>query len=229
MTTATAAVSVVIPAHDAARFVEAAIRSTLDQTVPPARVIVVDDGSTDATADVADAVDPRVTVIRREWQGVGRSRNVGIDAVDTDLLAFCDADDLWLPHKLERQLAALDRDRRLDAVFCLLDEFLDGVEPGESGVRAPLTGEPASLASCALLRRSVIDRVGRFADVQVGDWVGWWARARALEVTEHVVPEVLVRRRIHGGNNSLVRGTGGQAFLDIAREHLRQRRALGQT
>jgi glycosyltransferase involved in cell wall biosynthesis len=224
-----AAVSVVIPARDAARFVEAAIRSTLDQTVPPERVIVVDDGSTDGTADVADGVDPRVTVIRREWQGVGRARNVGLDAADSGLVAFCDADDLWLPHKLERQLAALDRDPRLDAVFCLLDEFLDGVEPGERGVRAPRTGEAASLATCALLRRSVIERVGRFAEVQVGDWVDWWARARALEVTEYVVPEILVRRRIHGGNNSLVRGAGGRTFLDIARRHLEQRRALGQT
>jgi glycosyltransferase involved in cell wall biosynthesis len=225
----TGRVSVIIPAHDAARFIEAAVRSTLDQSVPPARVIVVDDGSTDGTADLAEAVDPRVTVIRREWHGVGPTRNAGVEAAETELVAFCDADDLWLPHKLERQLAALDREPDLDAVFCLIDEFLDGVEPGAGGVRPPRTGAAASLATCALLRAPVIDRVGHFPEVQVGDWVGWWARARALGVTEHVVPEVLVRRRIHGGNNSLTSSKGGQTFLDIARRHLEQRRALGQT
>ena len=190
-------------------------------------MIVVDDGSSDGTADVAAAVDTRVTVIRREWQGVGATRNAGIELADREFVAFLDADDLWLPEKLERQLAAFDRDPGLDAVFCLLDEFLDGVEPGESGVRAPRTGEAAALATCALLRRTVVDRIGPFATMPVGDWVEWWARARALGVTEHVVPEVLARRRIHGRNNSFVRSTGGPSFLDIAREHLRQRRALG--
>ncbi len=220
-------VAVVIPAHDASRFIEPAIRSALEQTAPPARVIVVDDGSSDDTADVAAAVGAQVTVLRREWQGAGATRNAGIDLVDNEFVAFLDADDLWLPQKLERQLALLDDEPGVDAVFCLLDEFLDGVEPGESGVRAPRSGEPAALATCALLRRGTVDRIGPFATVRVGDWVEWWARARALGVREYVLPEVLARRRIHGRNNSLARSAGGATFLDIAREHLRQRRELG--
>ncbi len=218
------AVSVVMPALDAERFVEEAIRSALGQTVPPAAIIVVDDGSTDATADIAASVDPRVTVLRRAHEGIGPSRNAGLALAETTMIAFLDADDVWLPNKLERQHAAFVADPTLEAVFCLVDEFLDGVDPESDGVRPPRTGQSASLSSGALLRRGLLDRLGPFADNAI-DWVRWWARARALGVREHVVPEVLLRRRIHGGNNSLVRGDHGRTFLDIARSHLQDLRA----
>lgn len=220
-------ISVVIPARDAAPFVEQAIRSVLDQTRPPEIVVVVDDGSIDATADIAESLDPRVTVLRRSHEGIGPSRNAGLAATDTELLAFLDADDLWLPDKLERQCTELGRNPQLDAVFCLVDEFLDGVDGSDPRVRLPRTQQAAALSSCALVRRSVVDRVGPFAESAIGDWVQWWARARALGVREYIVPEVLVRRRIHGNNNSILRKDDGSTFLDIARQHLRDRRAQG--
>ncbi|HXY92514.1 MAG TPA: glycosyltransferase family A protein [Acidimicrobiia bacterium] len=222
----TGRVSVVITARDAEEFVEEAIRSALEQTQAPDRVVVVDDGSCDATAEVAGSLDDRVVVLRRSHEGIGPSRNAGLAATATELVAFLDADDVWLPEKLERQTAELDRDPGLDAVFCLIDEFLDPVDGG-GGLRAPRTRQAASLSSNALLRRRVLDLVGPFEAGAIGDWARWWARARALGVREHIVPEVLVRRRIHGRNNSLVRNDDGSTFLAIAREHLHQRRAHG--
>jgi glycosyltransferase involved in cell wall biosynthesis len=219
-------VSVVIPAFDAERFVEEAIRSALDQTTPPDEIIVVDDGSADETAAIADSIDERVTVLRGEHRGQGPSRNAGIAVANGDFIAFLDADDVWLPRKLERQRAAFAADRDLDAVFCLGDEFLDGVDPESGGVRAPRTAYAASLPSSALLRRELVDRVGAFASVQVRDWIQWWGRARSLGVREYLVPEVLVRRRIHGNNNSLVRRGEGQTLVEIARTHLQDLRAL---
>jgi glycosyltransferase involved in cell wall biosynthesis len=222
-------VSVVIAAFDAERFVEEAIRSALDQTTPPDEVIVVDDGSADATAAIAESIDERVTVLRCEHRGPGPSRNVGIAVASRDLIAFLDADDLWLPRKLERQLAAFAADPGRDAVFCLVDEFVDGVDPVSGDVRAPRTGYAATLPSSALLRRELVDRVGAFAHVPVRDWIQWWARARSLGVHEHVVPEVLLRRRIHGRNNSLVHRGDGRTFLQIARTHLQDLRASQTT
>ena len=218
-------VSVVIAAFDAECFVEEAIRSALDQTTPPDEIIVVDDGSADATAAVAESIDPRVTVLRCKHRGQGASRNAGIAVANGDFIAFLDADDLWLPRKLERQLAAFTADPGRDAVFCLVDEFVDGVDAVSGGIRAPRTGYAATLPSSALLRRELAARVGAFPRVQVRDWIQWWAHARSLGVREHVVPEVLYRRRIHGSNNSLVHRGDGRTFLEIARTHLQDLRA----
>lgn len=218
-------VGVVIAALDAERFIEEAIRSALQQTRPPDRIVVVDDGSTDSTAAIAGSFGAPVVVLRRGHAGLGPSRNAGLAMVDTDLVALLDADDLWLSNKLELQVAALVDDPACEAAFCLVDEFLDGVEPGPGKVREPRLAQPVPLASSALFRRSLIELVGPFHDAPVGDWVRWWARARALGITHHVVPEVLARRRIHGANNSLRHGaSGGEVFLDIARDHLRELR-----
>jgi len=222
-----APVTVVMAARDAEQFIEEALRSALDQTLPPARIVVVDDGSRDATAERAGALDPRVTVLRRAHAGAGPSRNAGIAAADTELIAFLDADDLWRPRKLELQCTALAAHPHLDAVFCLMDEFLDAGADGV-GTRTPRTGVAVPLSGATLVRRALVERLGPFEDDTVGDWVRWWARARALEVEEYFVPEVLFLRRIHGSNNSAVHGdANGETLLGIARAHLRQRRASG--
>ena len=215
------AVSVIMPARNAARFVEQALLSALEQTVAPETIIVVDDGSDDGTAAIAGGLNERVVVHRQSHQGIGPSRDVGLALSRTDLIAFLDADDVWLPTKLERQLAVLSSCSEADAVFCLFDEFLDGVDPMIDGIRPPRTRQAVPLVSGALLRRSVVDRVGPFSGDPVGDWLRWWGRARVLGIAEHIVPEVLWRRRIHDLNNSRVRADGGHTFLDIVRAHRR--------
>ena len=120
-------VSVVIPAYNAANFVGAAIDSVLAQTHADLAVLVVDDGSTDATADVIErhARDPRVTLVRHERnRGLSAARNTGMRAARGGYLAFLDADDCWLPNHLEVAVGALVRHPELDAVF-LESEVVD--------------------------------------------------------------------------------------------------------
>ena len=220
-------VSVVMPAWNAERFIEEALRSILDQTVPPAAIVVVDDGSTDATARLAAGIDRSVTVLRRDHAGVGASRTAGVAATSSEFVAFLDADDVWMPAKLERQLAVFDCDPATDAVFCHIEEFRDPAGVALAGVRPPRPTAAGTLTSAALLRRDLFERVGAFDTTPVGEWVGWWARARALGVREHVVPEVLVRRRLHANNNSHLRHDDGKTFLAIARAHHRTLRDRG--
>lgn len=100
--------SVVIPAFNAATTVRSAVGSALRQTVPVLEVIVVDDGSADATAQVVSAIeDPRVALITQANGGPAAARNAGIAAARGEWVAFLDADDLWLPGYVEAALAAL--------------------------------------------------------------------------------------------------------------------------
>ena len=105
-------VSVVIPAYNCETFVEASVRSAMAQSVRDIEILVVDDGSTDGTAAVVEALcreDERVNLIRPgENRGVAEARNLGVRSARADWVAFLDSDDLWMPEKLEKQLSLRD-------------------------------------------------------------------------------------------------------------------------
>jgi glycosyltransferase involved in cell wall biosynthesis len=98
-------ISVIIPAYNAAAYIERALRSVLSQTRAADEVIVVDDGSSDNTADILKKYQNQIISIRQPNAGVSAARNTGIRAATGDWIAFLDADDEWLPEKLELQCA----------------------------------------------------------------------------------------------------------------------------
>lgn len=103
-------VSVLMPAYNAARYLAPAIRSVLTQTLRELELIVVDDGSQDDTATIAEtfaAQDPRVRVLRLDHRGIANV-NVGVEAARSDLIGRTDADDICLPTRFEKQLAYMD-------------------------------------------------------------------------------------------------------------------------
>lgn len=116
-------ISVIIPAFNAALYLGEAIESVLDQSTPADEIIVVDDGSDDDTAGVADKFS-RVHVIRQPNQGCAVARNTGIAASSGEWLAFLDADDLWLPEKLSLQADYLKNNPSCPAVFGVVHCFI---------------------------------------------------------------------------------------------------------
>lgn len=166
-------VTVVIPAYNAAGVVATAVRSALDQTLASIDVIVVDDGSRDATAAVAEAAgegDPRLKVVRQENGGVSAARNRGAREGHGRAIAILDADDLWHPQKLERQLAVMDRNgSRTGLVYCRFREVDEAGRVLRSPILDTHTGDvyaPLVLfnfiggGSGALIRREAFDAVG---------------------------------------------------------------------
>lgn len=103
-------VSVVIPVLNHADFLGEAIDSALEQSEPPGEMVVVDDGSTDGSGDLAAAFGSAVRVIRQETGGISAARNIGVGATSRPLLAFLDADDRWTRDKLRLQLDLLTDD-----------------------------------------------------------------------------------------------------------------------
>lgn len=104
-------VSIVIPTYNRAETVRTAIDSVLEQDYQPMEVIVVDDGSTDDTTDVLVGYGDQIRLIKQANRGVSAARNLGVAAANGEYIAFLDSDDIWLPGKLTKQMAAFEDNR----------------------------------------------------------------------------------------------------------------------
>jgi glycosyltransferase involved in cell wall biosynthesis len=204
-------VSVVIPAFNAAETVAATIESALAQTREPLEVLVVDDGSTDATAEIAERFGPPVVCIRTPNSGVSRARNAGIERAAGDYVAFLDADDLWRPEKLERQLDALASQEGAEVSTTArirVDADLNEIErTGVSAFDDPC--ETLLLESMALgpvssivARRQLLREIGGF-DARFSQSADWDLMLRlSLRTGIAAVDEPLVLYRTTPGNMS---------------------------
>lgn len=173
-------VSVVVPAYNAETTLAAALRSVLRQSAPPREILVVDDGSSDGTADVAMRFSPQVRLIQQRNGGPGAARNTGIRAARGAWIGLLDADDTWLPSKLERQLA-LDEDGRIGVIACLSDKPRQACPP-EIGFDQ-LWASNLLVNSTVLLRRAAWEQVGAYDEaralISVEDYNLWLRIAAA--------------------------------------------------
>lgn len=225
-------VSCIIPVHNGAPFIAEAIRSILGQQGAELELIVVDDGSTDGSGDIAGTF-PGVTVSHQPQGGVAAARNRGLALATGDFIAFLDADDLWLPGKLAAQLAAIEQAPEADYAVSNVRHVKtgpDGRLPPDDGAS---TGEErlGVLMQCMLARRSAFERVGPL-DTRTTTRADqdWFLRASEAGLRQVVVDEVLTIRRIHGGNISLRHDRNvHDDFLAIAKRALDRKRQAGLT
>jgi glycosyltransferase involved in cell wall biosynthesis len=207
-------VSTVIPAFNAKRFIVRALESALAQGVPDSEVIVVDDGSTDGTRALVEGYRHRGVrlVCHSQRTGAAGARNSGILAARGEYVAFLDADDEWLPGKLERQLGVITREPAMPFVSCranLVNEFgrdtgdiYRGAKPAEGprGWRT-LLAYPCVATPSVLARRTALNAAGGFNRwMPVGEDQDMWIRLALTGPIGHI-PESLVR--VHSTPNSL--------------------------
>lgn len=207
-------VSVIMAAYNAERFIARAIASVLKQTYARWELIVVDDGSTDGTAEVVRGFsNEHIQYLRTANRGPSAARNAGIDAARGEIVAFLDADDLWFPEKLAAQVSAMEADPGAGLCYTrvrTIDEAGRAIAtPRHSRAALPegdcldrVLVRNLTVTSSVILRRAALDRAGRFDENLLGpeDWDLW--RRVAVHYRFLRVPRILAAYRMTGGTVS---------------------------
>jgi glycosyltransferase involved in cell wall biosynthesis len=218
-------VSVIVPVYNGERYLGAALTSALGQTYVSLEVIVVDDGSTDGTGDVARRYPVRY--VRQVNQGTGAARNTGLAAARGDFIGHLDADDLWEPDKTRLQVAALAADPGLDAVSGHVVEFHSPDLPDEARrrLRPPRSSVPGHVHQAMTIRREAHARVGQFeTHWTIGQDMSWFMRAREIGFRFSVLPDIVLRRRLHAASKGVTLAEHAHQRLLIVKAALDRRR-----
>jgi len=219
-------VSVIIPVYNGDRYLGEAIESIIAQEHRPLEIIVVDDGSTDDTARVAEGFN-QVRLIRQDHRGVGGARNNGVTEATGDSIAFLDADDIWADGKLAAQLAAFATDPGLDVAYAMVEEFVSPELDPESAARLEARPglHPAPLPSTMIITRDALNRVGRFHEVaDAGAALDWQLRVTDAGLKMTTVESAVVRRRVHDRNSGrLTRSQQQTEYLRAIRAAITRR------
>lgn len=218
-----ALVSVLLPVLNGERFLAAALDSVFRQDYRPLEVVVVDDGSTDGTANLVAEFGDRVRYAYQKSAGPSVARNAALQLAHGSVIAFLDADDIWLPQKLSRHMELLLLEPHLMFTVSLLRHFL---EPGcelPAGLNPRLLDEdvPAWLPSTLVARREVFDVVGVFdPTLRMAEDMDWFSRAKDRGVASAILPELLVMKRVHDRNLSNNTGPNVPAVLRVIRDSI---------
>ena len=204
-------VSVIIPNYNYAKYIAKAIESVMSQTYKNLEIIVIDDGSKDDSLEVLANFGDKIRVVSQKNEGVSRARNHGAEISDGEYLAFLDADDAWLPEKLEKQFEKFAEDGQIGLVHCSMTlinsedqpigEMCDGQEGwvAEELLRFERTVVSGS-GSSSLIKREIFMEVGGF-DYRLSTSADWDLCYRVADRYKFgFVKETLVLYRIHNSN-----------------------------
>jgi glycosyltransferase involved in cell wall biosynthesis len=220
--------SVIVPCYNAAAYLTDAIESILDQDLQADEIIVIDDGSNDASAAlVIGRFGSRIRYHYQPHQGIGAARNRGIRLAQAHCIAFLDADDLWPPASLGVRLARLAASPDIDCVYGLAEQFISSeIDPATlATLHCPAGAQPARIAGAMLVRRNVFDQIGFFdVSLKLGETMDWVARFEEHRLLAVAVDEVVLKRRIHGMNTVIKEKHRRSDYLKILRASIDRRR-----
>lgn len=212
-------VSVVIPCHNAEPYIVQAIDSIRRQTHQNWELIIVDDGSSDASVEVIEACGCPLKLLRQSASGPGAALNLGMVHCTGEYVAFLDADDLWVETKLELQLQALRENPSWQGAFCQVEQFRH-----EDGATLSISAGPHRGA--LLVSRSACQQVGLYrVDLKVGEFLDWYGRAQDQGLLLGSLAHPLYRRRIHDTNLGIRARDSRKDYVTVLKQMLDRRRA----
>lgn len=226
--TTRATVCAILPVHNGSSFLEDALVSIRDQTRPPDEILVVDDGSTDGSCELARAFDPRVRCVRTpEPRGPAAARNLGLSLTTADIVAFLDADDRWCADKLSRQLERLALEPACAMVLGRTQLLCR--RPTADGRRDWTVLPQARLflnLGCGLFRRSAFEALGMFdTGLRYAEDHDWITRAREAGLRIGVFDDIVLYHRLHDSNLTNHREQVHAGNLRMLKKSLDRRRA----
>lgn len=224
-------ISVIIPVCNGERYLGEALESVFGQTRRPDEVVVVDDGSTDGSAQVVKGLGDAVHYVYQENQGVGAASNTGIQRATGSMLAFIAADDLWTEHKLALQEQAMAAHPDVDMVFGHVEQFHspDLHANARASIYCPPTPEAGYHQGCLLIKTASLHRVGHFETRYVmGEFIEWYGRAMEQGLKSIMLDEVVYRRRLHGTNLSLRKKDSRTDYAHVLKAAIDRKRRRGE-
>lgn len=222
-------VSCIVPVFNGERYLREALDSILAQSHQGLDVLVVDDGSTDGSAAVAQSYGDRIRYLHQANAGPAAARNLGLEAARGEFVAFLDADDRWHPEKLALQLARFEARPELDYCVTHVQNFwVEELKEEEEQFRGHPRSRPIAgyVTSTVLARRALFQTVGTFnPDLPHADDTDWFMRADSQGAVKELLADVLLFRRMHPGNMSRTRASESRAeYLRVVKAALDRRR-----
>ncbi|MEO0557088.1 MAG: glycosyltransferase family A protein [Bacteroidota bacterium] len=216
-------VSVIIPVYNGADMLPAALESVFEQDYAPLEVVVVDDGSTDGSTEVAESYDG-VRVIRQPNAGPSAARNTGLANTTGPLIAFLDADDVWPPGRLTRLVDVLNAHPSCGAALGQFDTV------SETDLQPLMPAQFGFIFGTALLRRSTFETVGPLdPSLRYSEDMDWFMRVREAGIDIIQVPEVLYLYRQHDASLTAQPDADDFGMALAIKRSLDRRRAQGST
>lgn len=226
-------VTCIIPVFNGERFLQEALDNAFKQSYRPLEVIVIDDGSTDRTRDIATGYGEKVRYLWQPNSGPWVARNLGIGAAEGEFVAFLDADDLWHEEKVSRHMARFREKPDLDVSVCMVQNFwvAELIEEERKFQNDRRTKPiPGYVCPGIVVRRRQFETVGVFnKDLRHAAATDWFLRAKRNGTIIELLPEILVYRRIHQLNRSRIHAANSQdEYLQMLQTHLKERRHEGK-
>jgi glycosyltransferase involved in cell wall biosynthesis len=215
--------SVIIPAYNAAAYIQECIESALSQLGPNDEIVVVDDGSTDTTVnELGKMRDARVHLLSQPSnRGAAAARNRALEVVSGDYVHFLDHDDLWSPERMTVLSSVIER-LQPDIVSGWVEHFYcpSLTQSQTSQFHLP-PKQAASLPGSIILSLKLIKQIGLFdSSLSSGEFIDYLSRAMALKPSWEKTDCVLFIRRIHGANHTLTDTSSDKSYLEVIRRHM---------
>ncbi|HUP01071.1 MAG TPA: glycosyltransferase family A protein [Gemmatimonadota bacterium] len=196
-------ISCVVPAYNGERFIAEALDSLIAQTLTPLEIIVMDDGSTDRTAEIVREYGPPVVYVHQANAGAATARNRGVEKSRGAFVAFLDADDIAIPERLELQMERFRARPELQVSLARVENFWEDelraemVLLGDHAITRPRSG---TVTQAGLVRREILESIRFDPALVICHDSDWQLRAEEVQTAIEVIPEILVRRRMHGSS-----------------------------
>ena len=220
--------SVIIPVFNGEKYLAEAISSVLAQTLKPEEIIVVDDGSTDSTAEVVKKYHGSVHYSYQSNKGAAAARNAGLKVAKGDFFSFIDADDIWVKDKSEKQMRLFEQHPEAEIIIGLLMPVSAKAPGWDISKLAKKNLLLPSLGS-SLIRKTVFEKIGNFDEqLALAEDTDWFFRARESGITVFVQNEIVQYYRIHDKNSTRDKNITNFNILLAFKKSLDRRRKSGE-